>query len=132
MCVCVCLCVCVSLCQAAVDNPLQGFLGPCHDFSWVFLPLFCPGQHPLSGRRRESTTLAPHSERPSLIPSEKAGWAWAPCRDILGRDSNNPGANYPWPQMLPSISLFFKILFFISVLLLVSLFNSSPQLLLLL
>lgn len=42
------------------------------------------------------------------------GRAWAPCRDMLGRDSHNPGANYS--SLYPFLSFsFFFILFSLSL-----------------
>lgn len=121
------LCVCLCVCQAVV-NPLQGFLGSCHSsrnispgLSSLLLPWAASTVWKVQGGRRHWHR---HTEGPSLIPSEAVGRAWAPCRDILGRDSNNPGANYRQPCPRSSAFFFFIFSFFISFLLPVSLLNS--------
>lgn len=93
----VCVCVCV---HQAVVNPLQGLLDSCHssrNISPGFSSLVSPWAASTVWKARwRAMALAPtQTQRPSLIPSEVAGQAWAPCCDILGRVSNNPEANYP-------------------------------------
>lgn len=85
-------------------------------FSWVFQPRLALGSvHCLEDAGRVAA-LAPIHQRPSLIPSEAFRRDWAPCRAILGKDSNSPGANYPYHH--PLLSFFFPhLLFFISLLL---------------